>query len=56
MDQPRVDSSSNPEFIKVKNLKAILYPVEFLEALLPIYKQKRVVSKRQLLLSLMKNF
>ena len=38
MDQPRVDSSPNPEFIR---LKAILHLVKFVDVLFPEYKQKK---------------
>ena len=37
-DQPRVDSSQNPEFIRDNHLKTILHPVEFVDALFPVYK------------------
>ena len=37
-DQPSVDGSPNPEFIRENNLKVILHPVEFVDALFPVYK------------------
>ena len=40
-DQPRVYGSPNPEFIREKSLKAIYHLVRFLDALFPVYKQKK---------------
>ena len=39
-EQPRVDGSPNPEFIRENNLKAVSYPVGILDSLFPVYKQK----------------
>ena len=36
-----MDGSPNPEFIRENDLKEILHPVVFLDALFPIYKQKK---------------
>ena len=35
-----MDGSPNPEFIRENDLKEILHPVEFLDALFSVYKQK----------------
>ena len=39
-DQPRANSSLSPEFIKENNLKPTLHPVEFVDDIFPVYKQK----------------
>ena len=52
--QPRVGGSPNPEFIRENNLKEILHPVEFVDAIFPVYKKKRVSTEIHPILSLMK--
>ena len=37
-----MDGSPNPEFIRKNNLKAISHPVEFVDALFCVYKQKNI--------------
>ena len=41
MDQPRVDGSPNPVFIQENNLKLISHPLEFVDALFPVYNKKK---------------
>ena len=36
-----MDGSPNPEFIRENDLKEILHPVEFLDALFPVYNQEK---------------
>ena len=40
-DQPRKNDSPNPAFILDNNLKPTSYPIEFLDALFHVYKQKK---------------
>ena len=36
-----MEGSPNPVFTRDKNLKPILYPVEFVDAIFPVYKKKK---------------
>ena len=49
-----MEGSPNPEFTREKNLKAIFHPVGFVDALFPVYKQKKTGAKRNLLFYLLK--
>ena len=55
-DQPCVNDSKNPEFIREKNLKPTSYPVEFTDYIFPVYKKKMVGTKRHPHFSLHNNF
>ena len=36
-----MNGNPNPEFIQENNLKPVFHPVEFVDALFPVYKQKK---------------
>ena len=51
-----MDGSPNPEFIREKILKPISHPVEFVDTIFLVYKQKRVGAERHLIFSLLKTY
>ena len=53
MDQPCMDGSTNPEFIRKYNTKAILNPFEFVDTISLSTRENKVVSKRHLLFSIL---
>ena len=40
-DQPRVNVSQNPAFVRENNLKPIFHPFKYVDDIFPVYKQKK---------------
>ena len=47
-DQPRVYISPNTVFIQENNLKPVLHSAEFVDALFPVYRQKKSGQHRKI--------
>ena len=56
MDQTSVEGIPNTELIRDNTLKVISCLVEFVDAIFPVYKQKKGGRRKHLIFFLMKTF